>query len=288
MRRLLRFNLRSHLCASARAASPVGEPLKGVVRVAELSHLGCICASTPMLTLCAALTAGFLVPTPRTHVPVVTRASAPMMVSVPRITLPEAVTSVMSDFDLKNPNAMSDAEYDAYSGAAIGGTLIVFSLLAASLGNVGGAIYCFLFAALNGGGLAAALALSKTPASEPVNSFGTKVLDTLPIGVPRLTLPSAVTDVMTSADLKDPNRMSDAEYNAYSGAAIGGTLIFFLVPGAVFIDVTGAVFDFVFAALTGGGICAFLALSNTGASEPLNKFGAEVLSVVDKVGEKLK
>jgi hypothetical protein len=210
------------------------------------------------------------------------------MVSVPRITLPSAVTDVMKEVDLKNPNTMSDAEYDAYSGAAIGGTLIVF-LLGATVFDVTGAIYCFLFAALNGGGLCAALALSKTPASEPVNSFGTKVLDTLGgISVPRLTLPSAVTEVMTGADLKDPNAMSAAEYNAYSGAAIGGTLIFFLVPGAVFIDVSGAVFDFLFSALTGGGLCAALALSNTPASEPLNKFGAAVLSAVDTVGEKLK
>jgi len=52
--------------------------------------------------------------------------------------------------------------------------------------------------------------------------------------------------------------------------------------------VTGAVADFVFSALTGGGICAALALSNTPASEPLNKFGASVLSAVDTVGEKLK
>jgi len=239
-----------------------------------------------MLALCATLAAGFLVPTPLSRTPVA-RAPAPVMVSVPRITLPDAITDVMKGADLKDPNTMSDAEYDAYSGAAIGGTLIFF-LLGTTVFNVYGAIYCFLFAALNGGGLCAALALSKTPASEPVNSFGTKVLDTLGVGVPRLTLPSAVTDVMTGADLKDPNAMSDAEYNAYSGAAIGGTLIFFLVPGAVFIDVSGAVIDFVFSALTVGGVCAALALSNTGAAEPVNKFGAAVLSAVDSVVEKLE
>tara|TARA_B110001452_G_C15151983_1_gene400907 strand:- start:224 stop:964 length:741 start_codon:yes stop_codon:yes gene_type:complete len=216
------------------------------------------------------------------------RAAPATMVSIPRITLPTAVTDSMKDFDLKNPNAMSDAEYDAYSGAAIGGTLIFF-LLGATIFNVTGAIYCFLFAALNGGGLCAALALSDTPASEPVNSFGKKVLETAGgISVPRLALPPAVAEGMIGAGLKDPNAMTTAEYDAYSGAAIGGTLIFFLVPGAVFIDVTGAVADFVFSALTGGGICAALALSNTPASEPLNKFGASVLSAVDTVGEKLK
>jgi len=163
-----------------------------------------------------------------------------------------------------------------------------FFLLGTTIFDVTGAIYCFLFAALNGGGLCAALALSKTPASEPGNSVGTKVRDTRGVSVPRLTLPSSVTDGMTQVDLKNPNAMSDAEYSAYSGAAIGGTLIFFLVPGAVYIDVSGAVFDFIFSALTGGGICAALALSNTPASEPLNKFGASVLSAVDTVGEKLK
>ena len=172
---------------------------------------------------------------------------------------------------------------------AIGGTLIFFVLGALTAFNVTGAIYCFLFAALNGGGLCAALALSNTPATEPVNSFGTKVLDTLGgISVPRLTLPSAAADVMKDVNLKNPNAMSDAEYNAYSGAAIGGTLIFLGVGIFFGIDVSGAVFDFVFSALTGGGICAALALSNTGASEPVNKFGEAVLSVVDIVGEKLK
>jgi hypothetical protein len=242
-----------------------------------------------MLSLAALAATAFMAPPHSSLALGLQRTPAPVMVNIPRITLPSTVTDVMKDVDLKNPNMMSDAEYNAYSGAAIGGTLIFFVLGALTAFDVTGAIYCFLFAALNGGGLCAALALSNTPASDPVNSFGTKVLDTLGgISVPRLTLPSAAAEGMTSVDLKNPNAMSDSEYQAYSGAAIGGTLIFLGVGVFFGIDVSGAVFDFVLSALTGGGVCAALALSNTPASEPLNKFGAAVLSAVDTVGEKLK
>ena len=107
------------------------------------------------------------------------------------------------------------------------------------------------------------------------------------VDIPRITLPSAVTDTMKDINLRNPNTMSDAEYNSYSGAAILGTLVFFLVPGSLIFDVKGAIFDFIFSALTGGGIMAFLAL-NPSTSDFACKAGDSLLDAVDKVGEKLK
>ena len=75
------------------------------------------------------------------------------------------------------------------------------------------------------------------------------------LDVPRVELPSAVTDVLREQNLKNPNQMTTAEYNSYSAAAVGGTLVFMLLLGPVtgIFDIGGAIFDFVFSALLGGG-----------------------------------
>ena len=55
----------------------------------------------------------------------------------------------------------------------------------------------------------------------------------LNVNIPRVELPSAVADKLSDFDLSNPNTMTDAEYRSYSGAAIAGTLLFFLIPRAV-------------------------------------------------------
>ena len=122
--------------------------------------------------------------------------------------------------------------------------------------DVTGVLFDFLFSALIGGGVAAFAALAGVG---PVNAVGAKLIDATGADVPRLTLPDALDGTFNDFDLKNPNTMSQAEYNAYSGAAIAGTLALFL-PGALAIfDISGFIGDFAFSALMGGGAAALLA-----------------------------
>ena len=109
------------------------------------------------------------------------------------------------------------------------------------------------------------------------------------VDVPRITLPSAVTDVLKEQDLKNPNDMTTADYNSYSAAAVGGTLAFMLLLGPLtgIFDISGAVGDFAFSALIGGGALAYAALRKDEAGEYANKFGTVLLETVDKVAEAL-
>ena len=93
-------------------------------------------------------------------------------------------------------------------------------------------------------------ALARAPAAQMVD-------------IPRITLPDAIASTFADLDLKNPNELSQADYNTYSGAAIAGTLAFFL-PGVLVFDVTGVLFDFLFSALIGGGVAAFAALAGVG------------------------
>jgi hypothetical protein len=107
------------------------------------------------------------------------------------------------------------------------------------------------------------------------------------VDIPRITLPAAVTDVLKDLELKNPNDMNQAEYNSYSGAAILGTLVLFVLFGVIGVfDISGALFDFIFSALIGGGLMAFLAL-NKSTSEFAGKAGDKLLSAADSLGEKL-
>ena len=96
------------------------------------------------------------------------------------------------------------------------------------------------------------------------------------LDVPRLTLPSALDSTFSDLSLKNPNKLSQDEYNTYSGAAIAGTLAL-LLPGALVFDVTGVVGDFLFSALLGGGLAAFLALRTDGISSTVNSVGGKLL-----------
>ena len=150
---------------------------------------------------------------------------------------------------------------------------------------------CCLVVAL--AGALAYASLRKDEAAEYANKFGAALMDVAGkagvTDVPRISLPSAVTDVLKEQDLKDPNDMTTADYNSYSAAAVGGTLAFMLLLGPLtgIFDISGAVGDFAFSALIGGGALAYAALRKDEAGEYDNKFGTVLLETVDKVAEAL-
>ena len=104
------------------------------------------------------------------------------------------------------------------------------------------------------------------------------------LDIPRISLPDALTGPLADLDLKNPNDLSDAEYNSYSAAAIGGTLIFFLLP--VF-NLLGFAGDSIFSALIGGGAGAYASLRKDQIGDYGNKFGGIVLQGADKVAEQV-
>jgi hypothetical protein len=225
-----------------------------------------------------------LVPTPRIVAGLApARSLSARMVDIPRITLPSALDQTFSDLDLKNPNRLSQADYNTYSGAAIAGTLALL-VPGFFVFDVSGLVFDFLFSALLGGGLGAFLALRTDGIASTANDIGGKLLDAAGgVNIPRITLPDALDGTFSDFDLKNPNRLSQAAYNTYSGAAIAGTLALFL-PGAIFLfDVSGFVFDFLFSALLGGGLGAFLALRKDGIASTANEIGGRLLAAVDKV-----
>jgi hypothetical protein len=87
--------------------------------------------------------------------------------------------------------------------------------------------------------------------------------------------PAALRDL----DLKNPNDLDTTAYNEYSAAAIGGTLVLFLLP---LFDIAGFLGDFVLSALIGGGALAYAALRKDSAAEYANKFGGAVMQGIDK------
>lgn len=147
----------------------------------------------------------------------------------------------------------------------------------------------FAFSALVGGGLAIYLSLRKDEVGSQIRDYGNKLLDTVGLPTIRYDLPSQVTDVIESNDLMNPNQMEESDYNGYSGAAVAGTLLFFILPGAV---LTGglsklgefggdAVKDFIFSALIGGGLAIYLSLRKDEVGESVNLAGTKLLDTVD-------
>jgi hypothetical protein len=235
---------------------------------------------------------------------VVDRGSSALNVNLPRLDLPGAIADQLANLDLKNPNDMNDVEYRSYAGSAIAGTLLFFLLPGAlvsgiysNLGPVAIAILIdFSFSALIGGGLAIYLSLRSDSIGETVREYGYKLLsaakDATGIESFRYDLPSAVTDVMTGdLDLLNPNSMNEKDYDGYSGAAVAGTLAFFLLPGALLTgaaDVLGqfagsTLIDFIVSALIGGGTAIYLSLRSDEIGATVNKGGAKLLDLVDDV-----
>ena len=102
------------------------------------------------------------------------------------------------------------------------------------------------------------------------------------VDIPRITLPDAIGGVLQEQDLKNPNDLSDDEYNTYSAATIGGSLILFLLP---LFDILSLPGDLVLSALLGGGLCAYLSLRKDDVGKYANQFGGYVMVAVDKVAE---
>jgi hypothetical protein len=111
----------------------------------------------------------------------------------------------------------------------------------------------------------------------------------LHLNIPRVPLPDAVGGVLDGLDLKNPNDLDTDEYNAYAGAAIGGTLAFFLLPGAVASgapDVIGEFFltlvkDFAISAPIGGGLAIYLALRKDDLGGTVRGYGTTLLDTVE-------
>jgi hypothetical protein len=230
--------------------------------------------------------------------------SSALHVSLPRLDLPDAVTNKLADFDLKNPNAMNEEEYRSYSGAAIAGTLLFLllpgALLSGIFNNLGAVatavVVDFLFSALIGGGVFIYLSLRSDSIGETVREYGFKLLsavkDAIGIESLRYDIPDGITDVMTGQlDLLNPNLMNEKDYDGYSGAAVAGTLAFFLLPGAIISgapEVLGVfagslIVDFLFSALIGGGLSIYLSLRNDEIGATVSQVGAKLLDAVDDV-----
>ena len=97
------------------------------------------------------------------------------------------------------------------------------------------------------------------------------------------TPPRAQSDGIKSVDLKSPNELTEEEYNSYSGAAIGGTLLM-LIPVAYY---DGLLFEFAksfaISALLGGGLGAYLSLRKDGVGEKAGEFGSAVVNKVKEI-----
>ena len=97
------------------------------------------------------------------------------------------------------------------------------------------------------------------------------------------TSPRAQSDGIKSVDLKSPNELTEEEYNSYSGAAIGGTLLM-LIPVAYY---DGLLFEFAksfaISALLGGGLGAYLSLRKDGVGEKAGEFGSAVVNKVKEI-----
>mmetsp|Transcript_6450 Transcript_6450/g.7431 ORF Transcript_6450/g.7431 Transcript_6450/m.7431 type:complete len:273 (+) Transcript_6450:100-918(+) len=230
--------------------------------------------------------------------------SSALHVNLPRLDLPDAVTDKLIDFDLKNPNVMNEEEYRSYAGAAIAGTLLFFLLPGAlltgiynDLGSVAIAFVAdFLLSALIGGGVLIYLSLRNDSIGEQVREYGFKLLSTVKdatgIKTIRFNIPDTITDVMTGQlDLLDPNSMKEKDYDGYSGAAVAGTLGFFVLPGAIAIgvpDILGGfagllIVNFLFSTLIGGGLSIYLSLRNDEIGATVNQAGTKLLDAVDDV-----
>lgn len=222
----------------------------------------------------------------------------PSMLDVPRISLPDIVTAQLeTKLDLQNPNELTTDKYNSYSGAAIAGTLLFFLFPGGAVFGLGDAVSSvvqdFLFSAIVGGGLGIYFSLRKDETGEKVLKAGEAIVSVpgsvlgKPLELPRLELPLIVSGLIKSQGLNSPNDLDASGYNGYSGAAILGTLIFFLLPGGAAFqigEVPGTVLsDFVFSALIGGGYGAYLALRKDAAADLANKVGEAVLKVPQAV-----
>lgn len=211
------------------------------------------------------------------------------MLDIPRVTLPEPVSEALKSLDLRDPNELTVRQYNEYSVAAILGTLVFFLLPGAALTelNLFPLLIDFGWSAVIGGGLAAYLSLRKDEIGDKTNEFGELALRVIS-DFPRFEIPSNVANVIKEQGLKNPNDLTKQEYNTYAGAAVLGTLIFFFLPGAFLSGVSfGDIFtDFVFSAITGGGIGAYAALRKDDIGIQANQVAASSLRALENLLER--
>jgi len=197
---------------------------------------------------------------------------------------------------------MDDEEYKSYSGAAIAGTLLFFLLPGTIFTGIPGevsdmfgtALPNFAFSAIVGGGLAIYLSLRDDDIGGTIRDYGKQLIDTVGLPSLRYDLPEQVTDVMQEKlSLLNPNELSEEDYDGFSGAAVAGTLFFFLLPGAA---ITGGlsdlgelggslVKDFLFSAILGGGLGIYLSLRNDDIGSTVNGAGSKLLDTIDDLVE---
>ena len=105
----------------------------------------------------------------------------------------------------------------------------------------------FLFSALIGGGVAIYAALRKDTVAEYANKLGDALLNGAgkvieKVDIPRVALPSSVTDVLAANDLKDPNDMNSSlvvrhvlrmQHNNHTTMRVGHSLTQKRVAGIV-------------------------------------------------------
>lgn len=103
------------------------------------------------------------------------------------------------------------------------------------------------------------------------------------IDIPRITLPDSLDSTFSDLGLNNPNKLSQDEYNTYSGAAIAGTLFVFVPAAFLVFKPVGFLYDFLFSALLGGGLGAFLALKKDPVSKTANEIGGSLLAAVEGV-----
>lgn len=103
------------------------------------------------------------------------------------------------------------------------------------------------------------------------------------VEMPRITLPDAITEKLSELDLKNPNELSSTDYNTYTGAAILGTLLFYVLPGAAITgnDFGELLVTFLLSALTGGGLGAYLSLREDQVGDYANQAGGLLSALGD-------
>lgn len=231
-------------------------------------------------------------------------SSSSLNLNIPRVALPDAAADKLAEFDLKNPNDMSDVEYNGYSGAAIGGTLAFFVLPGAVLTGILGVLGSLLTATVTdfalsaaiGGGLAIYLSLRSDEVGATLRNYGGQLYDKikeagLPV-VPRQTVPDVVGEKLGELGLLSINDLDEEDYDGYAGAAVAGTLAFFLLPG-LFISglpdiVTGEfvpklITDFLLSAITGGGVAIYLSLRKDELGDTVSEYGGKLVDAVGNV-----
>jgi len=230
-----------------------------------------------MLALLIAAPNAWVVPTaPSLPGAATRRLPAAQMLDIPRIALPDTVTSVLADADLKNPNTLDDRAYGTYSAAAIAGTLVLFIPLSFVFGFLPGLVGDLVLSSLLGGGLLAFLALGGAgdDVGGKVNEIGGKV----PLGLPKISFPDAIP--FSDLSLKNPNSLSDADYATFGASVALGIAVIFLPLSLAFGFLPALIGDFAISALIGGGLCAFLALRKDGIADTVNELGGKLLDAL--------